>query len=349
MHTSHAHSTSTHSTTVKVESEPLSSLSPKSVSKQVRKSRKAAVQSSESTSGNLSEANIRDAFDSVSLSTTSEITETLASSVHSKARPAQHIHNLLTAEHRAELTALWDIDPRVPSVTSRQAWAHAHSVIPAAVHTWFYRTRKRAIARGLLVGQGTYGSNLDVLEETMKTEKLISEAGVNETDGYGGESDSTTVKLEEDMVSTISVPRVKAPRKRTLEIRDGEGRSKIPKRKRAISSASSQADAPPSPAPTFDPQSNASMTSMHQPTSFRCISPHSPPHAPLIAPSSIEQLHVSVDSASQALHATNATIVSGASVNSIEPTFTFNHPLEVSMFNPFDLSVNPDFSDLRAS
>ncbi|KAF8178761.1 hypothetical protein BJ912DRAFT_1129116 [Pholiota molesta] len=43
--------------------------------------------------------------------------------------------------HFDELAAIWGRDPRVPSVTSRRAWALARALDPASVHRWWYRRR----------------------------------------------------------------------------------------------------------------------------------------------------------------------------------------------------------------
>lgn len=51
--------------------------------------------------------------------------------------------------HFAELNALWELDRRIPSITSRKAWADARNLKPQNVHSWWYR--RRILARKLKI------------------------------------------------------------------------------------------------------------------------------------------------------------------------------------------------------
>ncbi|KAJ7172638.1 hypothetical protein C8R46DRAFT_1086702 [Mycena filopes] len=58
--------------------------------------------------------------------------------------------------HFDELYAIWPADPRMPSVESRQAWAHARNVTPTYVHNWFQRRRPVAKRLRLRIPPETY-------------------------------------------------------------------------------------------------------------------------------------------------------------------------------------------------
>ncbi|KAJ6620769.1 hypothetical protein B0H10DRAFT_1791300, partial [Mycena sp. CBHHK59/15] len=65
-------------------------------------------------------------------------------------RPCSSVPNptgRLALQHLDELNALWPADPRIPSVSSRRAWALARSVTPRYVHEWW--SRRRPVAKKL--------------------------------------------------------------------------------------------------------------------------------------------------------------------------------------------------------
>ncbi|KAF9237246.1 hypothetical protein BU15DRAFT_11011, partial [Melanogaster broomeanus] len=60
-----------------------------------------------------------------------------------------------------ELWSIWNADPRVPSVTSRKAWAISRNVKPTLVDSWFLRRRTRAKKVGQPIPAGTYELSLE--------------------------------------------------------------------------------------------------------------------------------------------------------------------------------------------
>ncbi|TFK48062.1 hypothetical protein OE88DRAFT_600082 [Heliocybe sulcata] len=77
--------------------------------------------------------------------------------------PAEVRHRLLPRLSRPvlkELKAIWSADPRVPTVSSRQAWALSRGVEPNRVHTWF-SNKKRADEKMGTLKEGTYELGLD--------------------------------------------------------------------------------------------------------------------------------------------------------------------------------------------
>ncbi|PFH45467.1 hypothetical protein AMATHDRAFT_133066, partial [Amanita thiersii Skay4041] len=59
-----------------------------------------------------------------------------------------------------QLEAIWEADKRLPSVTSRRAWALARDLSPVQVNNWWYRKKKAARKSGFELPPGTY--DLDV-------------------------------------------------------------------------------------------------------------------------------------------------------------------------------------------
>jgi len=62
--------------------------------------------------------------------------------------------------HIRELWSIWIDDPRVPTITSRNAWAKARNIDGIHVHRWFssrkYQLKKQKIQDGLTVSHETY-------------------------------------------------------------------------------------------------------------------------------------------------------------------------------------------------
>ncbi|KAF6752146.1 hypothetical protein DFP72DRAFT_763093, partial [Ephemerocybe angulata] len=62
----------------------------------------------------------------------------------------------LTANHFAQLHAIWDADPRIPTAASRRAWANARGVNPDNVHGWWSRRAQKAKAMGIELSREAY-------------------------------------------------------------------------------------------------------------------------------------------------------------------------------------------------
>ncbi|KAF6742455.1 hypothetical protein DFP72DRAFT_182635 [Ephemerocybe angulata] len=62
----------------------------------------------------------------------------------------------LTPFHFAHLTAIWELDRRIPSPASRAAWAAGRGLDAAKVHKWWYRCRGRAKKLGIEIPEGSY-------------------------------------------------------------------------------------------------------------------------------------------------------------------------------------------------
>ncbi|KAF6743932.1 hypothetical protein DFP72DRAFT_791550, partial [Ephemerocybe angulata] len=54
------------------------------------------------------------------------------------------------------LTAIWELDRRIPSPASRAAWATARGLDAEKVHKWWYRCRVRAKKMGVEIPEGSY-------------------------------------------------------------------------------------------------------------------------------------------------------------------------------------------------
>ncbi|KIL65285.1 hypothetical protein M378DRAFT_32591, partial [Amanita muscaria Koide BX008] len=58
--------------------------------------------------------------------------------------------------HLEELAAIWDADKRMPSASSRRAWALARRLRPDQVNNWFYRKKGAAKKNGIVLPRETY-------------------------------------------------------------------------------------------------------------------------------------------------------------------------------------------------
>ncbi|KAF5319829.1 hypothetical protein D9611_012836 [Ephemerocybe angulata] len=77
-----------------------------------------------------------------------------------------------TAAHFARLTAIWELDRRIPSPASRAAWAAARGLDVEKVHKWWYRCRARAKKMGIEIPEGSYEMEVgDVEAEVERKEK----------------------------------------------------------------------------------------------------------------------------------------------------------------------------------
>ncbi|KAF8956636.1 hypothetical protein BDZ97DRAFT_2062811 [Flammula alnicola] len=70
------------------------------------------------------------------------------------------IYRPIMQVHFDELALIWPNDRRIPSISSRRAWALARNLNPVNVHSWWYRRRTHAKRLRIKIPQGTY--ELDV-------------------------------------------------------------------------------------------------------------------------------------------------------------------------------------------
>jgi len=79
-----------------------------------------------------------------------------------KTEPSQPQSNLtrtfqpMTLAHYDELSAIWLADKRIPSASSRRAWALARNLKPDTVNRWWYRRKLVAKKAGFAIPKGTY-------------------------------------------------------------------------------------------------------------------------------------------------------------------------------------------------
>ena len=62
----------------------------------------------------------------------------------------------IPAIYLKELTAIWDVDKRMPSPESRRAWALARGLQPSKVNNWWYRKKRTAKKHGIPLPEEIY-------------------------------------------------------------------------------------------------------------------------------------------------------------------------------------------------
>ena len=62
----------------------------------------------------------------------------------------------IPAIYLKELTAIWEVDKRLPSAESRRAWALARGLQPSKVNNWWYRKKTTAKKHGIPLPEDTY-------------------------------------------------------------------------------------------------------------------------------------------------------------------------------------------------
>lgn len=123
----------------------------------------------------------------------------------------------LPASVRVALAALWAVDPRVPSVPSRQAWARARGLPPPAVHGWFRRARASAVKRGIAVSEDSYELALDSPGESLMKIEDRSSIPKNEgmTQNLVEQRGKVRIKVEEE---EAIVPKTSKRKRKTAGI-----------------------------------------------------------------------------------------------------------------------------------
>lgn len=66
------------------------------------------------------------------------------------------MYQRLQQVHFDELTRIWDGDRRIPSASSRRAWAEARNLNPVNVNSWWYRRRDYAKKLRIKIPKDTY-------------------------------------------------------------------------------------------------------------------------------------------------------------------------------------------------
>ncbi|KAG2130868.1 hypothetical protein DEU56DRAFT_704087, partial [Suillus clintonianus] len=67
----------------------------------------------------------------------------------------------LTPAVRDELWAIWQSDPRIPTIASRRAWAASRNVSPMRVDHWFNARKAQAKKVGQPIANETYELSLE--------------------------------------------------------------------------------------------------------------------------------------------------------------------------------------------
>lgn len=84
-------------------------------------------------------------------------------------------HTALHTDHLAELNLMWALDKRMPTLSSRKAWAVARGANPAAVNSWFQRKRYAdGSRRGIRLPNGTYDLHIGDYPFTSGTDEGMS-------------------------------------------------------------------------------------------------------------------------------------------------------------------------------
>ncbi|KAF6759425.1 hypothetical protein DFP72DRAFT_134905 [Ephemerocybe angulata] len=97
-----------------------------------------------------------------------EPTSKVAKPTNRKPKPT---YKRLTANHFAQLHAIWDADRRIPTVASRRAWANARGVNPDNVHGWWSRRAQKAKAMGIECSREAYDMEVGDVEPEAREEE----------------------------------------------------------------------------------------------------------------------------------------------------------------------------------
>ncbi|EGO22776.1 hypothetical protein SERLADRAFT_471182, partial [Serpula lacrymans var. lacrymans S7.9] len=93
-------------------------------------------------------------------------------SAYYTAKPSSPSHKTakpyLSSSQLLDLWTIWRYDQRLPSKTSRNAWALSRGADPEKVDTWFYRRKTAARKAGNPLSDETYELPLDAPQEKEK-------------------------------------------------------------------------------------------------------------------------------------------------------------------------------------
>lgn len=117
--------------------------------------------------------------------------------------------------YSAELHRVWENDQRIPTVSSRRAWAAARNVNPSAVHAWWQKRKARAKKLKIHVPDEMYDMEVGIPPKlVVKNEEVQGplDAQANEEEELDPYDHSVLERLREDLVSArVSSPVSLAP------------------------------------------------------------------------------------------------------------------------------------------
>ena len=110
-------------------------------------------------------------------------------------------HRPLHALHFEELEKIWEADRRIPTVSSRRAWAEARDLNPTNVHSWWYRRRPLARKLKIKIPRDEYELGVGAPPVIPKIEEINAEISteMNEISG------TASSDVESELSSSLPV------------------------------------------------------------------------------------------------------------------------------------------------
>lgn len=99
------------------------------------------------------------------------------------------------ALHFEELNSIWEADRRIPSISSRRAWAKARNLNPTNVHNWWYRRRPLAKKWKIKIPRDEYDLDVGVPPIIPKIEEVNAEISTGTNDIPSTESSDIALKM----------------------------------------------------------------------------------------------------------------------------------------------------------